>query len=183
MKNSITKLGIDCNKLKVRLLSEWDVDFTMPYSIASVLGFENKVLRAFTEHLSYFPPELFQLKTINVHCHLVNSNIVDEYTHSDIIYSFPLDNAKIGTSTIKEPNIILYYPFTDTEIAQLRKDTRDQDGNHVKFLEPVSVCLAIRPISYWGVKLIIFYIIKEWTDRKIHRWSFWHVWTDKKILR
>ncbi len=77
LKNSRTKLSIDRNKLKVRLLSEWDIDFTVPNFIASVLGFENKVLRVFTEHLSDFPAELFQLKTINIYCHLVNSNIVD----------------------------------------------------------------------------------------------------------
>ncbi len=175
-KNWRTKLSIDSNKLKVKLFSKWETDFTMPNTIGRVLGFKKRVLRAFMEHISDFSPKLFKLRAINIHCHLVNSNIVNEYTHSDIIYSFQVNYEKIGTSTIKEPNTILYYPLTDTEITQLRIDIRDQDGKHIEFREPVIICLAIRLISYWNVKLIILYIINEWTDRKINRWSFWHVW-------
>ncbi len=92
LKNSRTKLSIDHNKLKVRLFSEWDIDFTVTNSIASILGFENRVLRAFTKHISNFSPKLFQLKMINIRCHLVNMNIVDEDTHSDIIYSRDAEN-------------------------------------------------------------------------------------------
>ncbi len=148
LKITKTKLSIDANKLKVKIFSESEIDFTAPNSIASVLGFRNKVLKAHVEHFSDFPPALFQLKTIFVHCHLVNTNIMDEDTHSDIIYSFQMDYAKNGTSTIKEPQTILYYPFTETELTQLRIDIKDQDGNHVKFQEPASVGLSIRPISY-----------------------------------
>ncbi len=119
----------------------------MPNSIASVLGFKKRVLRAFTEHISDFSSKLFKLRAINIHCHLVNTNIMNEYTHSDIIYSFQVNHEKIGTNTIKEPNTILYYPLTDTAITQLRIDIGDQDEKH-EFQEPVIICLAIRPISY-----------------------------------
>ncbi len=67
LKNSRTKLSIDRNKLKVRLLSKWDIDFTVLNSITSVLGFENRVLRAFAEHISDFMTQLFELRTINIH--------------------------------------------------------------------------------------------------------------------
>ncbi len=132
-KNSRTKLSIDPNKLKIKLIGEWDIDFTQPNAIARILGFENKVLRAFMEHIGDFIPQIFKISMINIHCHLVNSNIVNEYTHSDIIYSCPLDHSETGTSTVKEPSTILYFPLTDTEIIHLRLDIRDQNGKHVEF--------------------------------------------------
>ncbi len=132
---------------RVGLFSEWDTDFTVPNSIASVLGFEKRVLRAFTEHISDFMPQLFELRMINIHCYLVNSNIVNECTHSDIIYSFPVDHSKIGTSIIKEPSSILYFPLADTEKTHLRTDIRDQNGKYVEFQEPVTMCLVFKPIT------------------------------------
>ncbi len=147
LKDSRTKLSIDRNKLKVRLFSEWDTDFTVPNSIARAVRFEKRVFRAFTEHISDFMPQLFALRTINIHCHFVNSNIVNEYTYSDIISSFPVDHSKIGTSTIKEPSSILYLPLTDTEITHLRIDIRNQNGKHVEFQEPVSMCLVFKKIT------------------------------------
>ncbi len=64
LKNSRTKLSIDHNKLKVRLLSEWDVDFTVPNSTASVLGFENKVLEPSWNIFLIFRLNFFNLKRL-----------------------------------------------------------------------------------------------------------------------
>ncbi len=64
LKNSRTKLSIDYNNLKVRLLSEWDVDFTMPNSIASVLGFKNKVLDPSRNIFLIFRLNFFNLKRL-----------------------------------------------------------------------------------------------------------------------
>ncbi len=146
-KNSRTKLSIDRNKYKVKLFSKWDIDFTLPNTVAKLLGFENKVLRAYTDHISNFIPKAFETRTVNIHYHLVNSNIVNEYTHSDIIYSFSMENEKASGTTSKDPNPIIFYPFIDTEITHLRIDIRNQDGKHIEFLEPVSMCLVFKPIT------------------------------------
>ncbi len=146
LKNSRTKISIDPNKLKVRLISEWDVDFTRPNTIARVLGFENKVLRAYTEHVSDFIPQLFEVNEINIHVHHVNSNIEDENTHSDIIYSCPLDHSKIGTNTVKEPSTVLYSPLTTDELMCLGVYFTDQNGKPIIFQEHYTVLLSFRPI-------------------------------------
>ncbi len=112
-----------------------------------MLGFENRVLRAYLSHISDFIPEIFEIRTINIYCPLVNSNIVNENTHSDIIYSCPLDYSKIGASTVEKPNSILYFPLTTYEFMYLKVDIRDQNEKHVAFQELVEMNLIIRLIK------------------------------------
>ncbi len=56
LKNTRTKIKIDKHKLKVRIYSDWNIDFTQPNSLANVFGFKNTVLKAFQEHTSDFIP-------------------------------------------------------------------------------------------------------------------------------
>ncbi len=105
-KNTRTRIKIDKHKLKVRMYSDWNIDFTQPNSLGNVCGFKNTVLKAFQELTSDFIPQIFDVNAIKIHCSLINTNISDESRNSSIIYRCPLDHSKIGTSIVKEPSTI-----------------------------------------------------------------------------
>ncbi len=147
LKNTRTRIKIDKHKLNVRIYSDWNIDFTQPNSLENVFGFKNTVLKAFQEHTSDFIPQIFDTNAIKIHCHLINTNISDERRNSSVIYSCPLDHSKIGTTIVKEPSTIMYYPVNTVHIISFRIDITDQNNKLIDFQgEQVLINLHCKPI-------------------------------------
>lgn len=135
-------------KLKIKIKSHWQVEFSSPHSIGSVLGFSpGRVIKPDKVEYSDKPADIFSINTIKIHCNLIRSNIEDLNRHTSVLYDFPLDIDKIGGKIIKEPNPICYFTVNTSVIYELVIRITDQDNKIIDFLgEQINLTLDFRPL-------------------------------------
>lgn len=133
------------NTFKVKLYSDWSIDFTEKNSLASLLGFKRQILKPKTTHQSDRMPELYSINMIKVKCNLIKSNFQDLGRNDSTIFEFPLTYTK-GEKIVERPiNISYYRIFTET-IHDLSLRIVDQHNRLVDFHNnKICVTLEFRP--------------------------------------
>ena len=95
--------------MKIKVKSQYTIDFTGDNSIGKVFGFSKRIIPANKAAFSDLPVNIMSINSIKVHCNLVQSNIEDNVQNTNILYDFPLDYGTIGAKIIKQPNPITYF--------------------------------------------------------------------------
>lgn len=86
------------------------LDFTHPNSLASLIGFENKLYGANISHESTLPVGIMKVRIIRVDCNIISGAYMNgEEVHT--LYEFDID-VKPGFKLSKEPQNIIYMPVT-----------------------------------------------------------------------
>lgn len=147
IKNSFTYIGLTKRSLKIRIKSQFQVEFSSPNNIGSVLGFSSdRVIKPNKQEYSDKPANIFSINTVKVHCNLIRSNIEDLKRNTNVLYDFPLDHNKIGGKVIKEINPICYFTINTSEIYELVIRITDQSNKLINFLgEEINLTLDFHP--------------------------------------
>lgn len=143
---SNTAMSLVKRKLKIKIKSLWQVEFSSPSNIGKLLGFsQDRIITPNKVEYSDKPVNLFSINTVKVHCNLIRANIED-LKRTNVLYDFPLDFTKVGNKIIKEPNPICYFTVNTSIIYELVVRITDQDNKLINFLgEEINLTLDFRP--------------------------------------
>lgn len=94
------------NTLKCEIRSKFDFDLTPQDSLASVIGFENKLYYANLGHQSTFPVDIMKVRIIRIDCNIISGAYMNgEEAHT--LFEFDMD-VEPGFKITKEPQNIIY---------------------------------------------------------------------------
>ena len=122
------------------------VDFNIPNSIRTVLGFDAKIYPK-GRHLSEHTVNIMRVNSIFVHTNVIGSTYVNG-SESPVIYSF-FPDIPPGGKIIVEPRVLIYLPVSISVISRLTSWLTDQ--NNV-------------PLNLRGEELTIKYHLRRCTN-------------------
>lgn len=120
------ELKANNNTLKCEMLCSENIDFSVPGSIAKLLGFKNKVYTANTIHESDNLINIMKVNCIKVECNLISGSFTDgdlSQTIHEFYHSVP-----VGYKIIEVPRHLVFYPLNTSSISSVKIAIRDQDG-------------------------------------------------------
>ena len=123
------------------------VDFKIPNSIRSVLGFDAKTYSK-GRHLSEHTVNIMRVNSIFVHTNVIGSTYVNG-SESPVIYSF-FPDIPPGGKIIVEPRVLIYLPVSISIISRLTSWLTDQNNE---------------PLNLRGEELTIKYHLRKCTNR------------------
>ena len=100
-----------------------EVDFTIPNSIRSVLGFDSYIYQK-GRHLSEHTVNIMRINSIFVHTDVIGSTYVNG-SQSPVIYSF-FPDIPPGGKIIIQPRVLIYLPISLSVISRLTSWLTDQ---------------------------------------------------------
>ena len=142
-KNRVFSLKPNNNTLKCELKSVYDLNFEPKDSIAKLLGFSPRVLKAGVLHESDLPVEIIQVVTIRVECNIISGSY---YTNnpSHTLYEFS-PTVDPGYSINIEPRNLIFLPVNEKKLYNITLNLLDQDSRPVNFRgEEVVIRLELR---------------------------------------
>ena len=101
------------------------VDFTVPQSIRTVLGFDSKVYKK-GRHLSEHSVDIMRVNSIFVHMDVIGSTYVNG-SQTPVIYSF-FPDMRPGGKIIVQPRVLIYLPISLSAISRLTSWLTDQNN-------------------------------------------------------
>ena len=114
----------------ISIATGYSVDFTLPFSLANLLGFNTTLLTAGT----YISPNIVNILTVN--SIFVNCNIISgSYTNgglSTVLYSY-FPSVGPGYKIIQTPVNAVYLPLISNNVTSVRIWITDQNGNILNF--------------------------------------------------
>jgi len=133
------------NTLRCILKSTYNIDFSKPGTIGSLLGFSPRVFAANEKHESELPVNIMSVNMIRLECNIANGSYVNgEPSHA--IYTFS-PNVPPGYKMALSPQNPFFCRINTHSIDRLRISIVDQDGRPVDFgEETVSVRLHIKSV-------------------------------------
>ena len=123
--------------------SNVQVDFAIPNSIRTVLGFDAKIYKS-GRHLSEHTVNINSVNSIFVHTNIIGSTYVNG-SESPVIYSF-FPNVRPGGKIIVEPRVLIYLPVSISVISRLTSWLTDQNN---------------QPLNLRGEELTIKYHLRK----------------------
>lgn len=136
--------------LKVELVCSETVDFTKSNTLASLLGFESKVLPPGKTHVSSSPVNIIKVENIRVVCNIVRGSW-DNGSESHVIHEF-YPTVAPGYKIVECPSTIIYLPVNTRKINTITVELKDQDGRLVNLRnESLSVRLHIKREHGFGI--------------------------------
>lgn len=133
------------NTLQSSLQCSQRINFTLPKTPATLLGFENEVLQPNVLHISKNPVEILKINALCIDCNIaIGSYMNGEPVH--IIHQFfPI--VPPGYKIVESPQNIIYFPVTVKTINTIMIKILDQDGDIVNFRgETVTVRLHLKKL-------------------------------------
>ena len=121
------EIYLPTSKTKLTIPPNYKVDFTIPNSFRTLLGFENKVYESGT-HFSENKIDITNISSINIDCDLISGNY-DNGVQSNILYSFPAYTVPAGYRIIERAYTPIYLPITRKNISKIHFRILDQDDN------------------------------------------------------
>ena len=138
----------------------YKVDFGVPNSIGSVLGFEKLADRSgdidlvicHGYNVSPKIVDIMQVNSILVNIDIIMGSYVNG-SSSPAIYSF-YPNVAPGYMIVERPNpSLIYYPVSRHDISRMRVWLTDQNGNLVDFRgETVTIRIHVREVKSRGIE-------------------------------
>ena len=105
------------------------VDFSVPNSFASLLGFDKSVyMSSSTYFISQRKINISNINTINIECDLIQGGFYNGIK-DNIIYNFPSFTVPVGFKIIEQMSPPIYLPITRKVINDIRFRILDQDCN------------------------------------------------------
>ncbi|MCC8406652.1 MAG: hypothetical protein LN560_03445 [Rickettsia endosymbiont of Sceptobius lativentris] len=132
------------NTIKSELYCEYEVDFTKPDSIGSIIGFSNKqILQPKKWHYSDIPVRIIKVTSIRVECNIVKGSYYDnDAVHTLYEFSPQVDP---GYAINIEPRNNVYLGVNTKTISNITLNLIDQDGTPVNFRgEKIVIRLELR---------------------------------------
>lgn len=130
------------NTLRSEIYCSYDIDFSKPNNIASVLGFEG-LYEAKKFAASEKPVSIIKVNTIQVICNISSGSYTNNQ-HSHSIFEFGL-SVSPGYRISIAPNKVIYFPITTKTLSNLSLRLVDQNNEEVDFRgEPVVIRVHIR---------------------------------------
>ena len=114
-------MHIDCGWCKV--------NFDVPNSLASVLGFKRDIVYGDGRHESERLVNIMSVNSILVHCNIIHSSYM-RGQKAPVVYNF-FPNAAAGQNILEAPHNLIYLPVTVYVISTLSVWWTDQDGEHL----------------------------------------------------
>ena len=146
-KESITILpNYNTLKSRIELKNDYVIDFRVPNSINSVLGFDAVYLRGNQIHESQNIVNITNINSIQIHCSLIDGSYINGIS-SDLLYSVS-PNVLPGYLIQVEPKQNIYVPIKNlSQIDSIRFSLKDQDNNYVNMNnERVTYYIHLREI-------------------------------------
>jgi hypothetical protein len=137
----------------------YQVDFSGPNSIGSVLGFETVIGHGY--NVSPKIVDIIQVNSILVNIDIIMGSYVNG-SSSPAIYSF-YPNVAPGYKIVERPNpSLIYYPVSRHDISRMRVWLTDQQGNLVDFRgETITIRIHIREVKSRSIESDILKAILE----------------------
>src|SRR5271169_6531766 len=137
----------------------YKVDFGIPSSIGSVLGFETVIGHGY--NVSPKIVDIIQVNSILVNIDIIMCSYVNG-SSSHAIYSF-YPNAALGHKIVERPNpSFIYYPVSRQDISKMRVWLTDQKGNLVDFRgETITIRIHVREVKSRSIESDILKVILE----------------------
>lgn len=132
---------------KTEFVCRYDVNFSKPKSIGTLLGFKgDKKYEAFKLHESNDIIQILRVETLNLECNLI-TNSYKNGTRSQILYSVNISTPP-GYKIRDHPVNLLFLPLNTREIDQIEIKLTDQNGKLVDLRgEHTSIRLYLREIA------------------------------------
>src|SRR5271166_4506861 len=123
----------------------YKVDFGIPNSIGSVLGFETVIGHGY--NVSPNIVDIIQVNSILVNIDIIMGSYVNG-SASPTIYSF-YPNVAPGYKIVERPNpSLIYYPLSRHDISRMRVWLTDQDGNLIDLRgETITIRICVREVK------------------------------------
>ena len=146
----------------------YKIDFGVPNSIGSVLGFETVAADRYGDlaigygyNVSPKIVNIMQVNSILVNIDIIMGSYVNG-SSSPAIYSF-YPNVAPGYKIVERPNpSLIYYPVSRHDISRMRVWLTDQRGNLVDFRgETITIRIHVREVKSWGIQNDILKAILE----------------------
>ena len=138
------KVEVTVNRISLTLDATHQVDFNVPGTIASLLGFEKKLYKE-GYHIGEFLPKITDVNSIVIHCDITEGGYLNGAI-SNAIYSFPSFKVGIGYKMNEQPSVLQFFPITKPVIDLIRVWVTDEKGT---------------PLEFGGEDVVIDIMIKE----------------------
>lgn len=145
--NSIT-IGANNSTLRsfIKLTAHYQVDFTTPNSVRTVLGFNSQVYSIGGKYASENIVNLLHINSIRVKNSIIGGSYV-RGTTDNVIYSF-FPNVDPGYKIVEKPHNLIYLPVIMKKISQMETSLVDQDGKLLNLRgEELSITFHIREVK------------------------------------
>lgn len=144
-KNIVLSLKPNNNTLCSVIKCSHPIDFRPKDSIASLLGFTERVLEANITHTSDLPVTILKINALRVECNITTGAYVNGHRAHTIHEFFPA--VPPGYKIIEVPSNVIYLPVSVKSIDHLELRIVDQDGNLVNFRnELITVRLHLKSL-------------------------------------
>ena len=132
------------HNLLAEVKCRYDVDFSKPNNIGSLLRIEGVIVPSFTLQTSNRPVNILKVQVYRICCNLIwNSYEGEQKSH--VIHKF-FPSVPPGYKINQVPKQLIYSPLNSRVIHDLEIRLSDQDGKLLDFRgEPIHLRLHIRP--------------------------------------
>lgn len=137
------RLSANINTLMAEMRCSVDINFEKKNTVASLLGFENKIYKKDIVHHSSIPINIIKVNTIRVDCNIARGSFQNGIEGHTIHEFYP--TVEPGYKILVIPNPIIYLPVNVQRVSNITVQLRDQDGALVNLRnEVVSLRLHLR---------------------------------------
>jgi len=137
------ELKANNNTLKSEIKCSQSIDFTKPGTLASLLGFDSRILEPGVKHVSDRTVSIINVNVIRVECNIVRGSY-DNGAEGHVIHEF-YPNVGPGYKIVEIPNTIIYLPVNVKRISNIAVTLKDQNGDRINLRnENISIRLHMR---------------------------------------
>lgn len=138
-------LRVNKNTLRSEIKCSRDINFKYPDSIASILGFNYRVLEANKLHISDHPVDINRINVIRIECNITSGAYINNQPSHTIHEFFPA--VEPGYKIIEVPRHVIYLPVTVKTIHSISVNIVDQNGQLINFRgETITIRIHIKKI-------------------------------------
>jgi hypothetical protein len=138
------------NTLRSELKCSAIVDFSLPGSIGSLLGFSPRKLSAGKLHVSDKVVDIFKINVIHIDCNIVSGTYKNGRLGHTLHEFFP--RVSPGYKIVEVPGEVIYLPVNTRTIDNLNVRVTDQNGDLINFNgEELTTRLHLKRVSSNGV--------------------------------
>ena len=131
------------NTMRTTLKATFEVDFSQPESIGSLLGFKKERLEAKKKHMSDNVVDVFTVNTLRIECSIASGSFLNGRPVHTVHEFFP--NAPAGYKIVETPSPVIYIPATVSTVDRITVSVVDQAGRLVDFRgEELTIRLHLR---------------------------------------
>lgn len=132
------------NTLKSEIKSDHDINLNEAGSIAPILGFSKRMLKANTLYESDLPVNIIKVNAIRIECNIVAGSYINN-RQAHTLHEFATTVGP-GYKIVEVPANVIYLPVTVKRISSITLKIVDQDGDLVNFRgENITIRLHLKP--------------------------------------